>query len=84
MGAEHYQGGYFSGGRYNQFTKGWALAGWGRVHYFERRGVGAAESVCGTMRAYAGRLMEPGNFPRCKLCLRKLPNDAPPRKKSRP
>ncbi len=62
--------GYCSGPRVSKFIEGWALALWGRVHYFTREEVDFVKSRCGKVIAIAGGLFHPGNFPRCKTCLK--------------
>jgi hypothetical protein len=56
-----------SGAPVKRFREGWALLGWGKVHYWRRVEIGIVLSLCG-LSSMVGWLMEPGTFPLCKRC----------------
>lgn len=66
-----------SGPRVSGFREGWALPiGKWTAHYFRRRQVGVATSLCGRLSGPSGRLLGAGNFRRCKTCAQALAKEA--------
>lgn len=67
------QGGFASGGRLQNFREGWALpqGHFGKAHYFTRRELDLARSICERLEGPAGGLFGAGNFPRCKTCAKR-------------
>lgn len=65
-----------SGPPVRTFIEGWALPfmSWGKAHYFKRSEAGLVRSLCGQMEGFAGRMFQPGNWRRCKICERKAAN----------
>ena len=63
-----------SGHRVVGFREGWALpiGSFTKAHYFRRKGAAEVVSLCKRQTGFAGRLFEPGSFPKCRLCLRSI------------
>lgn len=64
----------FSGPKVVSFRQGWALpfGGHSKAHYFVRQGVAEVVSLCKRNTGLAGRMFEPGDFPKCGLCVRAI------------